>query len=81
MKNRPIQYFDVQPPEMKYDDGFINEMTRKFAIETAKSFDKAIVDKIIEIARNNGITDLVLLNEEFIVTAIKNEIERREQVK
>lgn len=77
MKNKPIQFIDVQPPEIKFDDDYFSEMTRKCAIETAKSFDSKVVAEIVEIARRNGITDLVLLNEEFIVTALKNEMKRR----
>lgn len=37
-----------------------------------------IYDNIIKVAEEAGITDLVVLNREFIITALQNEIKRRE---
>lgn len=50
---------------------------RKMAFEIAESFDKKIMEIVIELAREQGYTDLCLLNKEFVVEAFKREIERR----
>lgn len=50
---------------------------RKVAMQVAESFDNAVMAKMVEIAREEGFTDLVLIDKEFVVTALKNEIERR----
>lgn len=50
---------------------------RKVAMRVAESFDNAVMAKITEIAREEGFTDLVLIDKEFVVTALKNEFERR----
>ena len=42
--------------------------------------DKVILEAIIEFAKSAGITDLYLLDKEFIKTALKREIARRKEV-
>jgi hypothetical protein len=49
------------------------------AIKIAESFDDAVLDKIKEIATEEGYDDLVLIDREFVVSALKHEIERRNQ--
>ena len=41
--------------------------------------DKAIIDAVIEFAKNEGITDLYLIDSEFVKTALKREIVRRKE--
>lgn len=57
----------------------ISELTtfRKVSCEIAESFDNMIMKKVIEIAREQGFTDLWLINKEFVVEALKREVERR----
>lgn len=50
---------------------------RKLAFEIAESLDNKIMEKVIEIAREQGYTDLCLINKEFVVEALKREVERR----
>lgn len=50
---------------------------RKVSCEIAESFDNMIMKKVIEIAREQGLTDLWLINKEFVVEALKREVERR----
>ena len=56
---------------------FIN----KTSILIADMTDKAIVQCIIDFAIVKGITDLYLIDEEFIKTALMNEVERRKGIK
>ena len=57
-------------------DGVVS-LHRKFVIQAIKEQDKIVLDEILKIAKNNGITDMTLIDEEFVVTALKNEVERR----
>ena len=50
---------------------------RKLSFAIAESVDNRIMEKVIEIAREQGFTDLCLINKEFVVEALKREIERR----
>ena len=61
-----------------YDLG--NSAAYNILVQIEKLTDKAICDTIIEYAKNNGVTDLYLLDEEFVTTALKNEVERREAI-
>jgi hypothetical protein len=56
----------------------ICQITRKIHAEVLDMTDKTIVEAIISTARGHGITDLYLIDKEFIMTAIKNEMARRQ---
>ena len=72
----PIEYIKIKPCDVF--EG-CDPIERRFAIQVAESFDNAIMEKITEIAREEGFTSLVLIDKEFVVTALKNEIERRKE--
>ena len=70
----PIEFVRLKP----YDEIiFCDSFERKVAFEIAESFDDAIMKKVIDIAKEQGYTDLCLINKEFVVEALKKEIERR----
>jgi hypothetical protein len=50
------------------------DIFREVAIRIAESFDNAVVEKCIEIAKEEGITDLVLLNKHDIAAAWRKQI-------
>lgn len=41
--------------------------------------DREIVNAIVDAARENGVTDVYLIDKEFILRAIKNELERMKE--
>lgn len=45
----------------------------------AAKFDDAVVQTVIEVAKREGITDLYLIDEEFVKTALLREVERRKE--
>lgn len=55
----------------------IYQITRKIHAEVLDMTDKTIVETVMRTAKECGVTDLYLIDKEFIVTAIKNELERR----
>ena len=52
-------------------------ITQKISAQVIDMAEKVIVDAIINTAREAGINDLYLIDKEFIITAIKNEMNRR----
>ena len=54
------------------------DITHTLFVKTLENFDNAIMAEIIKIAKEQGYTDLMLINKEFVVEAFKREIARRE---
>jgi hypothetical protein len=71
-----IRYEKLVPDDVVSVD---ENIIRKIAIQVAKTYDKAIVDAVIDYAKNEGITDLYLLDDEFVTTALLREAERRKK--
>lgn len=70
MKNLTISY-----PEIEVDA--VTKSIHNFAVSVAESFDNAIEGKIIDIAKEEGIHSLVLLNKKEIVNALKKQIPQK----
>ena len=54
-------------------------MAKRMVVEFAKATDQALLQAIIARAREEGISDLYVLDDEFIIGAIREKIEREEQ--
>lgn len=72
--NMPLQYMRIKSEEEMILD---NSVVRKFACKVAESMDNKIMEKVIAIAKEEGYTDLMVINKEFVVEALKREMERR----
>ena len=57
------------------DEGY--KIRKAFAVKMVDMTDKAILETIIEFAKSAGVTDLYLLDKEFVKTALEREIARR----
>lgn len=68
------------PDTFDINGDYTATLTSKIAICVGETMNQTFMEKISEIAKNNGITDLCVLDEEFITTALKNEIERRKEM-
>lgn len=58
-------------------DATTYSIQREWALKVAEAYDEKLFSEIIKLAREAGITDVTILDKEFIITAIKNEMERR----
>lgn len=54
------------------------DFTHNVFVKTLENFDNTIMSEIIKIAKEQGYTDLMLINKEFVVEALKREMARRE---
>lgn len=52
-------------------------MTRKIEVNVVEILEKELIDAILKAAYEAGVTDLYLIDKEFIVSAIQHEKERR----
>lgn len=58
----------------------INHLTEKFAVKVTDMQNKAIVQAVRETAEKHGVTNLLIIDENFILEAIEAEIERRSKI-
>lgn len=64
------------PYEVPQIDGTMVELHRKIAAVVADTGDDAIVNAILDVAKKNEVTDLYLLDKQFIMDAIREKKER-----
>ena len=68
------------PSYYKLNNDDIEEVTyelhNEFLVKCVDLLDREIVNAIIDAARENGVTEVYLIDKEFILRAIKNELER-----
>ena len=73
------QHIRLSPAQISMyqtESGFFSDIKAKTSVELVKFFDNAMVNAIIDRARANGITDLFVLNEDFILSAIREKMGR-----
>jgi hypothetical protein len=75
-----IKYIELKKPEVKFDllaENPSAHFTRELMAKVVDHKDKVLCDAIIEYAAERGYTDIFLIDEEFIRSAIIHEIQRR----
>lgn len=55
------------------------ELHNEFLVKCVDLLDKEIVKAIVDTARENGVSEVYLIDKEFILRAIKNELERMKE--
>ena len=81
MKIPPMKYIKLPRPEIKPSDFYetVWSFTSKLGAYVTDVTDRAIIDAIIKYATEQGFSDLYLIDEEFIKSAIIHEIQRRKE--
>lgn len=84
-KDEPFKYVKLANPKLEQHETLLNGMPNyniKYNVNVkavVNNFaDKTIYDAIIKYATEQGITDLFLIDEKFVKSALLNEIQRRE---
>jgi len=73
---RPIHHFSI-PDNVRFDldaTSTAASITHNMVVQRVKQVDRALMEGIVETAKINGITDVYLLDEDFIVNALKRQI-------
>lgn len=70
----PMHQFNF-PHEIKFTDpGLI--AVRNVGIQFASMLDDELMNSVINLAKENGITDLVVLDKKFVLDALREKMER-----
>lgn len=81
LKN-PLLFVKLNPEELTYsnfEDTPLYTMTEKLVVQAVDRREQAITDEIIRVAKEAGVTELYLLDKQFIVEAIKEKMERERE--
>ena len=74
--------FDIGDPALQIrideDGSTVASATRKAFVLWKEDIDNYIMDEIVKMCREHGITDLYVLNGEFILAGIREKMEREE---
>lgn len=75
MSETPIKHITVSAPLFR-EDGGVFSVTNKILAQSVKDFDNFMINNVRDILVQNGFTDVYLLDETFIVDALKEYKER-----
>ena len=77
------EYFDIGSASLQVkkdkDGNTISYATRKALVLWKEDLDNYLMSEIIKMAQDNGVTDLYVLNKDFILSAIREKMEREAQ--
>jgi hypothetical protein len=67
--------------KMNFDpfEGVFTSLTQKVFCDVVDNLDNCIFETISEEARKSGFTDVIIFDKEFVLTALKNELNRRQK--
>ena len=77
-KGHPFQHFKLNNAsiEESNQEREIYKLHEKIAANCMNLVDNEIVKAVVKAASEEGITDLILMDKDFVMRAIKNELER-----
>ena len=70
-----LEKFNMNDPEIKFVDGSL-KIEEKVVARCVEMADEAIVNAVIDCARESGITQLYLLDKDFVITALQDAIRK-----
>lgn len=77
------EYFDIGESslQVRTDEGgnTVASATRKVFVLWREDLDNYLMSEIIKMAQDNGVTDLYVLNKDFILSAIREKMEKEAQ--
>ena len=77
-----VKHYVLQGPKITTDfseSNYVVNAERAIMAQVVSQKDKALCEAMIRYAIERGYTDLFLIDEEFVKTAIKNEVRRRRE--
>ena len=77
LKKFPFNFekFNMNEPKINFIDGSL-KIREKIVAQCVEMADEAIVKAVIDCAKENGITQLYLLDKDFVVTALQDAIKK-----
>lgn len=77
---KPLDHYILKDPTISYTGDLTDlnyEIKHKILAKVVEKTDEALIQAILRFARDEFVTDLYLIDREFIMSAIKNEMARR----
>ena len=82
-KKNPGEYVDIGDPSLQVrtdeDGNTVASATIQAVVLWKEDIENYIMDEIIKMCKEHGITDLYVLNRDFILSAVKEKMEREAQ--
>lgn len=75
LKPYPMMNFKLNDPEMKFGDGILS-MQHKLYAECIDMKETAIIDAIVRTAKDAGVTELFLMDRQFVLDALTDALKR-----
>lgn len=77
-KGNPFQRFELNNGRIEEfeEERGIYTISQKIGANCMSLVDNEIVKAVVEAAREEGITDLILMDKDFVLRALKNELDR-----
>ena len=76
VKSEPMQHYEFSKPRYHLDFDKVGRLIRAMVVNTTEW---AIVDAVIEAAKEDGISDLYLMDRKFVLDALREKIEREKE--
>lgn len=76
MKFAGEQFYFPENIELETSDVNIVNVVQKFKVECIKTVDDAILNEIVKAAREEGITNLIVMDRDFVISALREKMER-----
>ena len=80
----PGEYVDIGDPALQFrtdeDGNTVASATIQAVVLWKEDIENYIMDEIIKMCKEHGITDLYVLNRDFILSAVKEKMEREAQL-
>ena len=70
-----LEKFNMNAPEIKFVDGSL-KIEEKIVAQCVEMADEAIVKAVIDCAMESGVTQLYLLDKDFVITALQDAIRK-----
>lgn len=75
LKHYPFEHFNMNAPQMKFENGLF-KVQKKFYAECVDMKDQAILGAVIRAAGEAGVTELYLLDKQFVMNALEAALEK-----
>jgi hypothetical protein len=75
LKHFPVKHFSMNAPQLVFEDS-IFKVRQKYYAECVDMQESAIVEAVIRLAREAGVTELYLLDKRFVADALTVAIEK-----
>lgn len=74
---KPLEHYKLN--DMQFNDD-MTEMIMKLHVSVIDKMEQPIVDAVVEAAREEGVTNLCILDKKFVIDALKEKMAREKEM-